>query len=274
MIGKGLITSIALLLTLAAPPLARAAPSTYTDPAGDNGDAPDIGAVTVQLAADGYIHIRPTIANQPAIQTPGGLLIFLDTDRSLATGGLGGADYVFAMLFEPVEGALLRWNGSDWDYADTQQDDARYLVGSSGFELLVRPAVLGGATSFNFSVAAAGAVPEQMDVAPDQGMWLFEPPTAAVVERLDARFVPAAPKAGAIFRPATVRAELSDGTAAPADSYRCVASLGGRLLRGTGRGGCTFKVPANAKGKRLVVTLHVTYKGTTLKSKPYVFRVR
>ena len=76
-----------------------------------------------------------------------------------------------------------------------------------------------------------------------------------------------------MFQAPVVRVKLSDGTTVLAPSYRCVARLGGKLLRGTGRGGCTFRVPKNAEGKRLLVTLFVTYKGVTDEFKPYVFKV-
>lgn len=46
------------------------------------------------------------------------------------------------------------------------------------------------------------------------------------------------------------------------------------VLRGAGRGGCTLKLPKNAKGKRLLVTMFVTYKGVTDAFEPYVFKVR
>ena len=57
-------------------------------------------------------------------------------------------------------------------------------------------------------------------------------------------------------------------------SYRCLATLGGKPIRGTGRGGCTFELPRSAKRKRLVVTFFVTYRGNTGRFEPYVFRVR
>jgi len=57
-------------------------------------------------------------------------------------------------------------------------------------------------------------------------------------------------------------------------SYGCVAQLGGKLLRGGGKGSYTFKLPKNAKGKRLRVSLFVTYGGITDEFDPYVFEVR
>jgi len=67
---------------------------------------------------------------------------------------------------------------------------------------------------------------------------------------------------------------LSNGKTIVAQKYRCVARLGGRPLRGSGKGGCTFKLPENAKGKRLRVSLVVTYGGITDELDPSVFKVR
>jgi hypothetical protein len=68
--------------------------------------------------------------------------------------------------------------------------------------------------------------------------------------------------------------KLSDGRTVPAAKHRCVAQLAGKLLRGTGKGSCTFRIPKNAKGKRLRVTLFVTHNGVTDEFDPYVFKVR
>ena len=94
------------------------------------------------------------------------------------------------------------------------------------------------------------------------------------VDTINAKFVPVAPKAGAVFQAPLVRLKLSDGRTVLAAKYRCVAQLAGKLLRGTGKGTCTLRIPKNAKGKGLTVTLFVTYGGTTDEYDPYVFRVR
>lgn len=276
MIGLRHLALTVAVATLALPAPAAAAPTSYSDPSGDNGAAADIGAVTVQLAADGYLHVRPVIAAQPALLSPGAVLVGFDSDRSLATGAVGGMEYLALFVFDDSTLELVKWNGSDWDVAPTQEGDVRALVGSSGFELLLRPAALGGVTAFNFQVAASTGSGDaaQFDFAPNEGTWSFEHRGPAAVETIDATFVPAKPRAGAVFQPVAVRLECSDGTSTLARSYRCVATLGGKLLRGTGRGGCTLRLPKAAKGKRLVVTLFVTYGGTTSRYEPYVFRVR
>ena len=275
----GLLGLTAVALAFAAPPLARAAPSSYTDPSGDNGVAADVSAVTSELAADGYLHFKATVAN---IQIPSpvqaSVVVALDTDRSGSTGGVLGADYILGVDLQNLELVLAKWDGSNYvDPANPQQSDARVIAGSSGVELMVRPAGLGGVTAFNFVVMAQTGTPEgamDFDFAPDNGSWFYEAKKVLTVETVDAKFVPAVPRAGRVFQAPVVRVTLSDGTKILAPSYRCVAQLGGKLLRGAGRGGCLFKLPKNAKGKRLRVTLFVTYKGVTDEFKPYVFKVR
>jgi hypothetical protein len=261
----------ATALTLVA--VAGAAPTSYLDPSGDNGVAADIGAVTVELASDGYIHIVPTIANFPGLAADGAVLVGLDTDRSGSTGSNGGADYLMFMDLKDLSGTLFKWSGSDYDEA---AGDARFVVGSSGIEFHVKPASLGGATTFNFFVIAATGADDalQLDIAPDNGSWFYEFKQPAVLQSVGVTFAPAAPRAGKVFRVSGVRARLDDGTAAAPTSYACRAKLGGKALRGTGAGGCLFAVPKTAKGKRLVVTVSATYAGRTISTPPRTFVVR
>jgi len=175
--------------------------------------------------------------------------------------------------FEDLSVDVVRWDGST--YVDTTGDVAS-IVGNGSVEFQLHPDAIGGTTAFNFMIAVGTGDPEtgQFDVAPDAGSWAFEAKKALTVETVDAKFVPAAPRAGRAFQAPVVRITLSDGTTILAPKYRCVAQLGGKLLRGKGRGGCTFTLPKTAKGKRLLVTLFVTYKGVTDEFRPYVFKVR
>lgn len=264
--------------------VAGAAPTSYLDPSGDNGAAADIGAVTAELASDGYLHVKATIANMPAplSQPPGTVLLGLDTDRSGSTGLFGGADY---LVFGDTSASFLfaKWNGSEYLDAPAQAGDVRFFIGGTGVEFLVRPAAVGGVTSFNFVVGAATGSGDglQLDIAPDNGTWFFEvpkppppppPPPAAISAK--ATYAPAAPAAGRAFRVTAASMRLDDGSTAAAQTFRCRATLAGKALRGTGAGGCTFAVPKTAKGKRLVVTVSATYRGRTLSIAPRAFVVR
>lgn len=275
------MSSIALrLAVLAAAALtvvavAGAAPTSYLDPSGDNGSAADIGAVSAELAADGYIHIVPAIANFPGLGADGAVLVGLDTDRSGSTGSNQGADYIAIMDLKSLSGGLLKWNGSDYDAVS---GDSRFLVGSSGIEFHLKPSSVGGATAFNFFVVAATGAGDalQLDFAPDNGTWFFEKPAPApaVATSAKATYAPLAPRAGRAFRVAAATVNLDDDTTAAAQTFRCRATLAGKALRGTGAGGCTFAVPKTAKGKRLVVTVTATYGGRTLTVAPRAFVVR
>ena len=273
MTSRRFVTGAVVLVVLAAPSFGAAAPVSYTDPTGDNAGGADIGAVTTDLGADGKISIEVSIASIPQLGDDALVFAALDTDRNPATGSLFGGDYVVIFAFEDLSLDLVRWDGTE--YVDAT-GDITLLLGSGSVEVQLHPDAIGGVTAFNFTVAATTGPPEtgQIDKAPDAGSWAFEVKKAITVETVDAKFVPKAPKAGAVFQAPVVRITLSDGATILAPSYRCVAELGGKLLRGTGRGGCTFKLPKNAKGKRLLVTLFVTYKGVTEEFEPYVFKVR
>ena len=270
-------------LALVVAAVAGAAPMAYSDPTGDNGAAADIGAVTADVAADGYVHVETTIANMPFL-APGFVGLALDTDRSGSTGSLRGADYLVAVDMSDLRGSLLKWGGSDYVDAPTQAGDVRYLVGGGGIEFLLRPAVLGGATSFNFLVVAStgAADSEQFDFAPDGGSWFFEvqmpapapTPAPALATSVQAIYAPAFAKAGKPFRVSRASVRLDNGTTAPAATFRCRATLAGKSLRGSGIGGCTFAIPKTAKGKRLVVTVSATYAGRTISTAPRSFVVR
>ena len=262
-IARRLAVVAAAALTVAA--VAGAAPTSYLDPSGDNGGAADIGAVTAELASDGYLHIKATIANMPALSTPGSIVLALDTDRSASTGFLVGGDYVVLLDTADLSGVFLKWNGSDYEEATVQTGDVRFLVGGGSVEFQLRPAVVGGVTSFNFILGAATGSGEamQFDLAPDTGSWFYEK-KAPVAVSAKATYASAAPRAGKPFKVTGASVQLDDGSATTAESFRCRATLAGKALRGTGSGGCTYAMPKTAKGKRLAVTVSATYAGRTL----------
>ena len=89
---------------------------------------------------------------------------------------------------------------------------------------------------------------------------------------MSATFVPAQPRAGKRFALGAARLRLSNGETARPDSVGCVARLAGRVVRPVAR--CAWKLPADARGKRLVVTLTPRYGGRTARVDPWSFRVR
>lgn len=83
---------------------------------------------------------------------------------------------------------------------------------------------------------------------------------------------PATPAAGASFR-IVGHLVLSNGTSVGAASVKCGAKLAGTRLPGSGRGGCTFRIPKTAAGKRLVVAASATYRGKT-KTRSLAYTIR
>ena len=89
------------------------------------------------------------------------------------------------------------------------------------------------------------------------------------------RFSPTAPRAGATFRLQSVALTFESEEKGVAGSFTCRATLAGKRVKGTGPGGCTFKLPKTAKGKQLVVTVTATPTGGKAQTFPaYKFRVR
>ena len=100
-------------------------------------------------------------------------------------------------------------------------------------------------------------------------MFSYDLDLKPVLDTLAAKFAPAKPKHGKVFRLATTNLRLDDGTVVKADSITCVAKLNGKRLAGR----CSWRIPANAKGKRLVVTLTAHYQGVSATFSPWRFRV-
>jgi hypothetical protein len=97
-------------------------------------------------------------------------------------------------------------------------------------------------------------------------------PAAATISTVNVRSVPAVPTAGAAFRLVT-SITLSTGRRVSPTSARCAARLAGVQLRGSGSGGCTFRIPKSAGGKRLAITVVATYRGKT-KSRVVAYTIR
>jgi galactokinase len=78
---------------------------------------------------------------------------------------------------------------------------------------------------------------------------------------------------GKTFKVTRLTVDLSNGVETKATSLKCTATLGGKHLAGTGVGGCTFHLPATAKGKKLSVKVTGKYKTKAL-AKAASFKVK
>jgi hypothetical protein len=277
--------AIAAVLATAALALLGASTSgaagKYADPAGDSRGGPDITNVGVASGPNGELLFSIGIAGL-RVGVDMSTALWIDSDANPLTGYpiALGAEYV--VLIDEQENAFGfgRWTGSTWDF-DAPSTTVRVMDGEAMRLVSMNASELGGTQSFNFWVRSTSGNPDagQYDDAPDDRGFNYTLAAGGPdIRQVGVKATPSAPRAGKRFSLAPTALVLptgGDGSAASPqpESFRCTARLGTRVLRGTGVGGCTFRVPKGAKGKRLTITLTVTYQGAT-KSVARVYRVR
>ncbi len=234
---------------------------TITDPQGDAvGGAADITQVVVSNDFDGNITFAVTIADRTTFTSDDLLFIFLNTDKNSSTG-VSGLDYAIVVASDGA--ALVRASGTT--FAPSPQTTLR--LADNGKTITVNRSELGDTTGFSGGVLSALV---SNDAAGDPaGPLAYDLELKPVLDTLAARYAPAKPKAGKVFRLAATTLRLDDGTTVKADSVTCVAKLNGKRLAGS----CSWRIPKNAKGKRLVVTLTAHYKGVSTSFTPWRFKV-
>ncbi len=169
---------------------------------------------------------------------------------------------------------LGRWNGSTYATAPAPSLVKAWASGGT-MTFQIANADLESTTMFE-SWAATELLPgagDFDDVAPDGTDVYSYALSTPHATGATARFSSAAPRAGRRFTVVGVTLQFGANDQAPAARLRCRARLGGKALRGSGRGGCTFAIPRSAKGKRLVITIAASSGGEsrTLRS---TFQVR
>ena len=93
------------------------------------------------------------------------------------------------------------------------------------------------------------------------------------VRSVEATFSARAPVAGKVFTVSSVRLTLTNNAEVRPQSLTCRATLAGKVLKPVAR--CSWRLPANAKGKRLLIQMTLAYDGQSgsLRS-PFAFTVR
>jgi hypothetical protein len=229
----------------------------YADPAGDSGAAADVTSVEVSHTDDGKIRFAIALGNREALNPTEFVTVFIDTDRNDATGpGPGGTDYVLAFgAFRWVALAKIVSTG-ELDFTTPQT--TLFVTLGPGVGASINSRELGNTKGFDFYISSWSADYEDEETAPDGDEWW----TYLLQVGIDSAFAtstPTVPRAGKRFSVSNVEVLLADGQRVKPDSYTCKAVLGGRTIRPTGR--CTWTIPANARGKKLVVSLTVSHGG-------------
>jgi hypothetical protein len=203
------------------------------------------------------------------------IYVRIDSDGSGQTGEAdrgAGIDYMVEIDSTARAVLLRRWNGTTFERAETTTLESLF---DGGYVVLVDRSDLGNASALRFYVLTAleSGSAAQTDTAPSTGTYDY---TLSIshVEAMTPRWTPVAPRAGRTFRLSALQLRLSTGDRLAAARMTCRATLAGKRLRGTGRGACTFRLPASAKGKRLVVEVTAAPAGGEAETGTQAFRVR
>ena len=223
---------------------------SYFDAVGEKPAALDIGRVLVHNGDDGKLEFLIAFAGWDGLPKRSDVTVGLDTDRNASTGDADGMEYV------------VRVHGKDFTSELVPSGGEVGLASFPGIGLWIQltRSELGDASSFAFAVTSSSGAgdTEIVDRAPESGTWTYRLVLKPVIASVTPKLVPAQPRAGRDFD-VDARVTLESGPTVPATDVRCSAKLAGKALRGTGPGRCTFAIPNNAKGKRLVLTLKAGY---------------
>lgn len=251
-------------------------PVEVTDPAGDSNGAPDITGVTVANDLAGVILFVVEVGNRDGLVANDEVRLFIDSDRNAQTGmplGEGGVDYIIVFDGTAKSIAIGRWNGTEFqDYPSTSLQGAW----RPGYVAAIDRTELGNTAAFEFVTVTElhDGPANAFDIAPT-GVYQLYTVAPPHIESIAARFSTPAPRAGTTFRLNGVQLTFETEESAAAATFTCRATLAGKRIRGTGPGGCTFKLPKTAKGKRFVVTITAAPAGGKAQAFPaYTFRVR
>jgi hypothetical protein len=230
-------------------------PAEYTDPTGDAKSAPDVAKVTIDLdAATGLLSFVVDLAPTEQLAANGLVGIALDTDRNGATGDSTGSEYF--VIVGAGGAALLKWNGSDM----VPFNHAPMGIGrQAGKVVVIFCSCDIGTQTFDFAVV--GLRGNDVDVAPDNGGTYPIPAVAIEITSFVYAPKPLLPKAGKRFTLKPLGIRLATNEVVAPDSLTCAAKLGAKSLKGSGVGGCSWLLPKKSRGKKLVVTVNVTYQG-------------
>jgi hypothetical protein len=251
---------VALLgaLVLAAPALADA---DYSDATGEDPASADISTIHVANSPTaGTIAFTVNLTNLPTLTDDASVLILIDADKNPATGNSLGADYVFGL--DSGGWYWTKWDTAKQDFVDVPGASLLVTFNNGVLSATMHDSDIGGVQSFGFGVLTLrGTDPSNpiIDVAPNTApLYTYDLVAPPRVTSTMAHLGGVA-KAGHTFAVRSLSVRLSNGVTVHVTALRCTARLGGMPLRGSGAGGCTFKLPKTAKGKQLVVRVTGTY---------------
>jgi hypothetical protein len=220
------------LISLVVAAALLSAPGAWTDPTGDAQGGPDVTQVAASVAG-GTVTFTVHTSNAASWD---GAVAFILIDSVAGAGDGNGADDELTLHSLHDKVTHERWNGNTWELVSPS--NASFSLVGPTLTMRVPLSELGDPSQLGFVVETRG--PTGGDNAPDSGQWRLS--TAA-----PPRFAPPLPVHGRVF--------------AVVGGVSCKAKLRGRTLPGS----CRWKIPASARGARLVVLVA---------GRTYSFRVR
>jgi hypothetical protein len=252
---------------------AAANANTWSDPAGDSGNAADLTGIVVANDDAGKLVFTLTYGNRPAGLTDNDQVqLWLDADESTTTGDEYGYDYV--LVLDKNGSGVKRVTSSGVE--DTP--DSTFSSSADGTTFSINRSELGNTSKFTFYAVALTRADQSKDEAPDAADRVFvyslaaPRPTSVLVT-----FSPKTPKAGATFFATVVLVKYDDGSSSipVGHTIACKGTLNAKPIRARAKPlGCAWKLPKSAKGKRLSFRITVSNNGSTGTFGPWKFGVR
>ena len=231
----------ALVLALSTAPSV----TTFLDPAGDAGTAPDLTKTTLTSANGTYTFVF-------VFATPYGensdLSVYVDSDRKASTGDPHGYDYALGSA------GLQVWDPAAQDFEPTGAD-ATFSVAPGGraAKATMHAADIGGSTSFDFLVETIDGDGGAGHMDTQSGAW-SKGLTIAASEQAQARGVWTV----SLTAVASGSGKVTCRAAGLAVVRSSVVASSGRVT-----GVCVFKVPASLRHRTLHATVSVALAGAS-----------
>lgn len=256
---------------------AAGADTTYTDPAGDSGTAPDITTITVSNGSAGNITFAVAFS-PPTITSSEGLGVYIDSDQNSSTGdpAHGGSDYVIFLYATSSD--FYAWSGSN--FVSKSHGPLTASATATGSTITVNNADLGGVQGFRFWVESQKASPsgalEASDVAGPYRYTLTTPPTPTTPAASLSLGAPSAVgpiKAGKRF---VISAKVTS-SGSPV-KVACATKAGPRTLiaKGTfaaGAATCSGTAPPGTTGRKLTGSIAASITGAKA-TRTFAFPIR
>lgn len=284
---RPLVPVVIASLVLAASAAGANSSVSASDPIGDALAGPDIVSLAVEEAS-GIVLFTVRIAPAP-LPTPVLFGVNVDVDRNPATGR-NGDDAILTWISNDAgrtgSVALSRWNGAE--FADTPAPGARASFSSDTFTLSL-PLGLVGSASFSARAGTLALEPFGRDYAPDPpgrvdvdvAQTIPPPPPPVTLSASTPLGVPRAPISGKRFTVAMQVRRSDTGLLSAGEGVECRVRIPGRgpvLATPRFRAGsatCSMRVPAGARGRRLLGSIAVTDPETELSvTRTFSFGIR